>query len=172
MLVILTVVAWLATLTPATAAPAPGGDDPVRIGIGIGGQLINLLSDDHDDDDDDHGHHDDDDDDDDDGLLGDDGLLEVVLEVVEEVLEALFGDDDDSVGARPVMFSPADDNFEELLDFLDDVVDSDPVDALADVIESLEDTVETVNISVLAVVCTVSRLLVPPTGMPMPAPCI
>ncbi len=54
-LVILTVAAWLAALTPALAAPSPVGDDPVRIGIGVGGDIIDVLSDDDGDDDGDDG---------------------------------------------------------------------------------------------------------------------
>ena len=181
-LVILTVAAWLAALTPALAAPGLVGDDPVR--IGIGGEIIDLLDHDDDDDDGDHGgdgdrsgrrdgHGDDDDDD-------DDGLLELVVEVVEEVLEALFDHDDDSVssplpstslradrlaagnGALPVAaIRPADDGFDDLLDFLEDVLD----DSTA--IEIVEDTLDTVLDSVEVVVCIVDRLLL----SPMPAPC-
>ncbi|HEY3238367.1 MAG TPA: hypothetical protein VGL92_02295 [Acidimicrobiia bacterium] len=203
-LVILTLAAWLAALTPAGAntgpsgapapAPGPAGDDPVRIGVGVGGELIDFLSHHHDDDGDDDGDHHGD------GLLGlllghgddngdddDDGLLEELVHVVDRVLAVVFGEDEDSVSspalsmssglvhlpveerAVPVAaVSPADDDgFEELLEFLQDVLD-DLLDD-NDVIEAVEDVVDTVTDAVEAVVCAVVKRLEPAPGA---MPCV
>lgn len=86
-LVILTVAAWIAALTPAWAdtgpsgapapAPGPAGDDLIRIGIGIGGELIDVLNGDEDNGDEDREYG---------GLLG--LLLEDVhvLDLVEDTV--------------------------------------------------------------------------------------
>lgn len=202
-LVILTMAAWLAALTPALAAPSPVGDDPVRIGIGVGGDIIDVLSDDHDDDDGDR-DHDGDHDGDGDGLLGlllghgdddddNDGLLEEVVEVVDRVLAVVFGgDDDDSVNSSPpapaaaldlrpvaapilpvAAVRPADDDgFEELLDFLEEVLLSeDLLEGVTDndlLDDGVDEVLEAVAASVEGLVCTVSRLLVPPPAMTPP----
>jgi hypothetical protein len=106
--VILTVAVWIAALTPALADtgpvgapvpdPNPAADDPVRIGIGIGGELIDVLSHEEDGDDDD-GDEDNGDDDGDNGDEdnGDDGLVGVV----HRVLDVLVGEEDDSAGSPP-----------------------------------------------------------------------
>ncbi|MDQ3944771.1 MAG: hypothetical protein M3357_06405, partial [Actinomycetota bacterium] len=86
-LVILTVATSLAALTPAIATSGPADDDPIGVEIGIGGELIDILSHDEDDGDEDNG----------------DGLLEVLVEVVDEVLVAIFGEDDDSVHSPPAL---------------------------------------------------------------------
>ncbi|MGH8992029.1 MAG: hypothetical protein ACRDZ7_10985 [Acidimicrobiia bacterium] len=118
-LVILTVGAWLATLSPALAGTGPAGapapmlgpaeDDPVRIGIGIGGDIIDVLSHDEDGDEDEG----DDDGDGEGDLVG--GLVTLLVGdgdsdddengdgLVVRLLEILFGEEDDSVEPAPVV---------------------------------------------------------------------
>jgi hypothetical protein len=78
-----------------------------------------------------------------------------------------------------VAVRPADDDgFEELLDFLEEVLlsddllegvtDNDLFDGVQEVLEAVAETVETVADAVEAVVCTVSRLLVAPPAMTPP----
>jgi hypothetical protein len=148
-LVILTMAAWLATLTPALAdvgpvgasAPPPvaAGEDPIRIGIGIGGEIIDVLSHDEDEGDDDE-HH--------------DGLIRRVLEI-------LFGEEDDSAGAPATLAQPADD---------DEGLIGEPLDG---VVEILEDVADSVTDGVDAVICALVRRIDPTTPpTPPQQPCI
>ena len=177
-LVILTVAVWIAALTPARAdtgplrapvpEPNPTADDPVRVGIGIGGEIIDVLS--HDDDgDEDNGDDDNGDDNgDDDGT----GLLDAVVallvgegdedddddddsgglvRVLDRVVDVLVGEEDDAAAGPP--FRPSDDNdglVWELLGLgedgdddglLDDLVELDDIDIDID-IEPVEDVID------------------------------
>lgn len=168
--VILTVAAWLAALSPALATPGPTGDDPVRIGIGVGGELIDIVSpDEHDDEGDEDNGDNGGDNGDENGDEDGDGVVDALVHLVDRVLAVLFGEDDDSVTPTPVVSVAAerpaaerarpadDDGFEALLEFLEDVLDSDVVEIVEDLVDVVTDTVE-------IVVCTVSRLVLTPFG--------
>ncbi len=94
--------------------------------------------------------------------------------MVDRVLAVVFGgDDDDSVNsAAPATVRPADDDgFEELLDFLEEVLLSD--DLLEgvtdnDAIDGVEEVLDSVGDSVEVVVCVVDRVFNKPTT---PIPC-
>jgi hypothetical protein len=217
--VILTVAAWLAALTPAWAdtgpsgapapAPGPAGDDPVRIGVGVGGELIDILSHDDDNGDEDNGDEDNGDEDgdhnghgllglllgngDDDGDEDGDGLLDELVNVVDKVVEALFGEDEDSVdspaGLSVEAVRPTDDDdglVPQVLEALEEL-DLDDIEPLEDVLDLAGDTVNFVAAAgnqVVGTICQVRHFLatghviivlliigpvfIPPIG-PMPA---
>ncbi len=193
---ILTVALWLAALSPARAGtgptPAPAGRDPIRIGVGVGGELIDLIS---------PADHDEDEGDEDNGDSLLDGLVDLLIGngddddedsdgVVTRVVEILFGEESDSVGSGPVVSAtvvpeadlrPADDDgvVGEVLELLED----DEIGALEDILDFVEDTVEFVLVSVgdnqvVALVCQVRHalhsgiLVIPPIGGATPPVCV
>lgn len=121
-LVILTMAAWLAALTPASAAPGPADSDAIRTGIGIGGELIDVRGlDDYES----YDHEDSDDD-------GDGNFL----------FDLLFGDDEEDANAALAVVEV----LEELE--LGDLLELEDIEPVEDILDLVEEGVDFVLVRV------------------------